>query len=89
MTEHFKHCYIHEGQLCSCGAGGPVDGLADDKWDNLPPHLQSALSQALEGLSEASGDHSTSFNPAVQAMWDVMDQIEAYTLQKKSSDNRE
>lgn len=20
MTEHFEHCYIHEGHLCSCGA---------------------------------------------------------------------
>ena len=20
MSEHFEHCYIHEGYLCSCGA---------------------------------------------------------------------
>ena len=29
MTEHFKHCYIHEGHLCSCGASHKSSTLAD------------------------------------------------------------
>ena len=59
------------------------DGPALDVWDNLPPHLQEALRGALKGLSGAFEDHTHPFSPALQALWDVTDQIEAYALAKE------
>ena len=58
----------------------PADGPALAEWDNLPPHLQEALREALEGLRDAFLDTTHPFSPALQAVWDVADQIEAYTL---------
>ena len=56
------------------------DGPARDPWDNLPPHLREALREALEGLRDAFEDHVHPFSPALQAVWDVTDQIEAFLL---------
>lgn len=69
----------------------PGDGPTDSVWDNLPPHLQEALREALEGLSGAYLDINHPLSPQLQAVWDVTDQIEAYALarEKESSDNRE
>lgn len=50
------------------------------EWTNLPPQLREALRQALEGLSEAYLDLSHPMSTALQAVWDVTDQIEAYVL---------
>lgn len=51
-----------------------------DGWDNLPPHLSKALREAMEGLSEAFVDASHPMSPQLQALWDVTDQIERWTL---------
>lgn len=56
------------------------DGSAQDGWDNLPPHLREALSGAMEGLQEAYLDLSAPLSPALQAIWDVCDQIEEWFL---------
>ncbi len=58
----------------------PSDGSARDVWDNLPPYLREELTEALEGLSDAFGDLAHPLSPQLQALWDVADRIEAYTL---------
>lgn len=58
----------------------PVEGSEVVGWDNLPPHLRKALREALEGLQDAYLDMSHPLSPAMQALWDVQDQIEAYVL---------
>lgn len=59
------------------------DGSALDVWDNLPPHLQEALREALEGLSEAFEDVSHPLSSHLQRLWDVTDEIEAYILARE------
>ena len=58
----------------------PGDGPALDEWANLPPHLREALREALEGLRDAFLDTAHPFSPALQAVWDVTDQIEQWIL---------
>ena len=56
------------------------DGSALGEWDNLPPHLSEALRDAMEGLSEAFVDVNRPLSPQLQALWDVTDQIERWTV---------
>lgn len=57
-----------------------MDASSQDVWDNLPPYLREALTEALEGLSDAFGDLAHPLSPQLQRLWDVADQIEAYSL---------
>jgi hypothetical protein len=63
-----------------------VDAPAQDAWDNLPPHLREALREALEGLQDAYLDLSHPMSPALQAVWDVTEEIEAYTLAREKGE---
>lgn len=63
-----------------------TDGPALDAWDNLPPHLREELRGALEALSEAYLDLSHPMSPALQAVWDIAEEIEAYTLAQEKGE---
>lgn len=56
------------------------DGSALDEWANLPPHLSQRLREAMEALSEAFSDVHHPLSPQLQELWDVTDEIEAWTL---------
>lgn len=58
----------------------PTEASDSCGWDNLPPHLSQALREAMEGLSDAYLDTSHPLSPQLQALWDVTDQIEEWTL---------